>query len=149
MSASQLTKLYSPLDIPECGKEPFTDYSRWRLLVNDGGRHTWHYMKTDEECAKWPQNHIDKYWTGQPLVSIRSCVIHAMDRDDHDRTSPAFRKRPHRSKRLGTVIPFTSTSSRMMGTGLASMVDQCSCTLALSLGLMLLVWGSKRKNASR
>lgn len=71
MSASQLAKLYSPLDIPESGEKPFTDYSRWRLLVNDGGRHTWHYLKTDEECDKWPQNHIDKYWTGQPLVSIR------------------------------------------------------------------------------
>ncbi|KAF9221375.1 terpene synthase [Gyrodon lividus] len=66
MPASQLAKLYSPLDIPESGKQPFTDYSRWRLLVNDGGRHTWQYLKSDK-CEKWPQNEVDKYWTGQPL----------------------------------------------------------------------------------
>ncbi|KAH7890717.1 terpenoid cyclases/protein prenyltransferase alpha-alpha toroid [Phlebopus sp. FC_14] len=67
VSSSDLAKLYSPLDIPESGKQPFTDYSRWRLLVNDGGRQTWHYLKTDEACEKWPQNEVDKYWTGQPL----------------------------------------------------------------------------------
>ncbi|KAI6125392.1 terpenoid cyclases/protein prenyltransferase alpha-alpha toroid [Pisolithus croceorrhizus] len=64
---SRLAQLYSPLDIPESGKEPFTDYSRWRLLVNDGGRHTWRYMRTDEECKDWPQNEVDKYWLGIPL----------------------------------------------------------------------------------
>ena len=149
MSASQLAKLYSPLDIPESGKEPFTDYSRWRLLVNDGGRHTWHYLKTDEECNKWPQNYIDKYWTGQPLVSNVCIYTYDEPANDLDRTSPPFQKRLHRSKLLGMVILFTSTFSRMMGTGLASMVDQCSCTLVLSLGLMLLVWDSKRKNALR
>ena len=72
LSASQLAKSYSPLDIPESGREPFTNYSWWRLLVNDGGRHTWHYLKTEEERDKWPQNYIDKYWTGQPLVSWSS-----------------------------------------------------------------------------
>jgi lanosterol synthase len=69
MPASQLASLYSPLDIPESGTQPFTDYSRWRLLVNDGGRHTWQYLRSDEECEGWPQNEVDKYWTGQPLVS--------------------------------------------------------------------------------
>ncbi|KIK19194.1 hypothetical protein PISMIDRAFT_76839, partial [Pisolithus microcarpus 441] len=64
---SRLAQLYSPLDIPESGKEPLTDYSRWRLLVNDGGRHTWRYMRTDEECQDWPQNEVDKYWLGIPL----------------------------------------------------------------------------------
>ncbi|KAI6112730.1 terpenoid cyclases/protein prenyltransferase alpha-alpha toroid [Pisolithus sp. B1] len=64
---SRLAQLYSPLDIQESGKEPFTDYSRWRLLVNDGGRHTWRYMRTDEECKDWPQNEVDKYWLGIPL----------------------------------------------------------------------------------
>ncbi|KAI6044261.1 terpenoid cyclases/protein prenyltransferase alpha-alpha toroid [Pisolithus marmoratus] len=64
---NRLAQLYSPLDIPESGKEPFTDYSRWRLLVNDGGRHTWHYMRTDGECKDWPQNEVDKYWLGIPL----------------------------------------------------------------------------------
>ncbi|KAF9462942.1 terpenoid cyclases/protein prenyltransferase alpha-alpha toroid [Collybia nuda] len=56
--------MYEPLNIGHSASEPFTDYSRWRLLVNDGGRHTWHYLRTDEECAKWPQNSIDKFWLG-------------------------------------------------------------------------------------
>ncbi|KIM82936.1 hypothetical protein PILCRDRAFT_819733 [Piloderma croceum F 1598] len=59
--------LYPSLQVPASGKEQFTDYSRWRLLVNDGGRHTWHYLKTDEECAQWPQNSVDKYWLGLPV----------------------------------------------------------------------------------
>ncbi|CEH17304.1 lanosterol synthase [Ceraceosorus bombacis] len=40
-----------------------TDYSRWRLEV-DHGRHVWHYLRTDEECARWPQSDEDKYWLG-------------------------------------------------------------------------------------
>jgi hypothetical protein len=59
---------YPRLQVPLSGKESFTDYSRWRLLVNDGGRHTWHYLKTDDECARWPQNSVDKYWLGLPVV---------------------------------------------------------------------------------
>lgn len=70
LSPERLQKLYSPLDIPESGEKPFTDYSRWRLLSNDGGRHTWHYLRTDEECEKWPQNEADKYWIGLPLVRV-------------------------------------------------------------------------------
>ncbi|KAF8159807.1 terpenoid cyclases/protein prenyltransferase alpha-alpha toroid [Crassisporium funariophilum] len=54
----------APSDIAPTGEKPFTDYSRWRLLVNDGGRHTWHYLRTDEEVAKWPQNEVDKFWLG-------------------------------------------------------------------------------------
>ena len=78
MSASRLAKLYYPLDVPESGSEPFTDYSRWRLRIGNVGRQTWHYLKTDEECEKWPQNYVDKYWTGQPLVSfhLHVSVIH-------------------------------------------------------------------------
>ncbi|GJJ11226.1 hypothetical protein Clacol_005458 [Clathrus columnatus] len=41
-----------------------TDYSRWRLKADDNGRHVWHYLKTDEECAAWPQTTYDKYWLG-------------------------------------------------------------------------------------
>lgn len=59
---------YAQLQLPDSGKEVFTEYSRWRLLVNDGGRHTWHYLKTDEECERWPQNLVDKYWLGLPVV---------------------------------------------------------------------------------
>ncbi|KAL6304502.1 terpenoid cyclases/protein prenyltransferase alpha-alpha toroid [Sparassis latifolia] len=58
---------YSPLDIPLSGKEHFTDYSRWRLRVSEDGRHTWHYLHTDDELQAWPQSDIDKYWLGLPL----------------------------------------------------------------------------------
>ena len=33
----------------------------------DHGRHVWHYLQTDAECAKWPQSDEDKYWLGLPL----------------------------------------------------------------------------------
>jgi len=63
--------MYAKANVALSGKSPFTDYSRWRLLVSDGGRHTWHYLKTDEECKAWPQNEIDKYWLG--LETVCSC----------------------------------------------------------------------------
>ncbi|KAB8219731.1 terpenoid cyclases/protein prenyltransferase alpha-alpha toroid [Aspergillus novoparasiticus] len=45
--------------------DPKTDYSRWRLL-DDDGRQTWHYLESDEENAKWPQTVADKYFLGLP-----------------------------------------------------------------------------------
>ncbi|KAE8416353.1 terpenoid cyclases/protein prenyltransferase alpha-alpha toroid [Aspergillus pseudocaelatus] len=45
--------------------DPKTDYSRWRLL-DDDGRQTWHYLESDEENAKWPQSVADKYFLGLP-----------------------------------------------------------------------------------
>ncbi|KAL1747921.1 terpenoid cyclases/protein prenyltransferase alpha-alpha toroid [Schizophyllum fasciatum] len=59
--------MYNRIDVPHSGEQAFTDYSHWRLLVNDGGRHTWHYLETDEECEKWPMNNVDKFWMGIPL----------------------------------------------------------------------------------
>lgn len=44
-----------------------TDYSRWRLL-DERGRQTWHYLRTDEEVKKWPQSVADKYHLGLPTV---------------------------------------------------------------------------------
>ncbi|KAJ2919534.1 hypothetical protein MD484_g877, partial [Candolleomyces efflorescens] len=61
---SRESPAWSPLDIPYSSNEPFTDYTRWRLKVSDGGRHIWHYLKTDDEVAAWPQNTVDKYWLG-------------------------------------------------------------------------------------
>ncbi|KZT70711.1 terpene synthase [Daedalea quercina L-15889] len=58
---------YQPIDVPESSKEPFTDYSRWRLRSSEDGRHTWHYLRTDEECEAWPQTEIDRYWLGLPV----------------------------------------------------------------------------------
>ncbi|KAJ3501638.1 hypothetical protein NLJ89_g9247 [Agrocybe chaxingu] len=57
---------WRPLNVPLTGEKPFTDYKRWRLLVNDGGRHTWHYLRTDEEVEKWPQNDVDRFSLGLP-----------------------------------------------------------------------------------
>lgn len=45
-----------------------TDYTRWRLLDEDG-RHTWHYLATDEAVAAWPQSVADKFHLGLPTVS--------------------------------------------------------------------------------
>ncbi|WEW56037.1 Lanosterol synthase erg7A [Emydomyces testavorans] len=42
-----------------------TDYSRWRLL-DDHGRQTWHYLKTEKELEEWPQSIADKYHLGLP-----------------------------------------------------------------------------------
>jgi lanosterol synthase len=44
-----------------------TDYSRWRLL-DEQGRHTWHYLTTEEQVKAWPQTTADKYHLGLPTV---------------------------------------------------------------------------------
>ncbi|KAF9073529.1 terpenoid cyclases/protein prenyltransferase alpha-alpha toroid [Rhodocollybia butyracea] len=58
--------MYNPVSVPESGEKPFTDYSRWRLLSSENGRHTWHYLKSDKEVEEWPQNTVDKFWLGLP-----------------------------------------------------------------------------------
>ncbi|KAI9791601.1 MAG: Lanosterol synthase (Oxidosqualene--lanosterol cyclase) [Peltula sp. TS41687] len=40
-----------------------TDYSRWRLL-DEAGRHTWHYLESDEELEAWSQSIADKHHLG-------------------------------------------------------------------------------------
>lgn len=62
--------MYSPLEVASSGETHFTDYARWRLLVSDGGRHTWHYLRTEEECKAWPQKALDKYWLGLDAVRL-------------------------------------------------------------------------------
>ena len=49
-----------------------TDYSRWRLL-DEQGRHTWHYLTTDEQVKAWPQTIADKFHLGLPTV--RYCTL--------------------------------------------------------------------------
>ena len=51
-----------------------TDRSRWRLL-DESGRHTWHYLKTDKEIEEWPQTTADKYHMGLPTVSSSWAVV--------------------------------------------------------------------------
>lgn len=60
--------MWPTLDIPDTAQSPFTDYSRWRLVVQDAGDRHWVYLKTSEECDRWPQTEVDKYWLGIPLV---------------------------------------------------------------------------------
>ena len=46
-------------------------------MTEDGG-HIWRYLKTDEEYSAWPQNYVDKYWLGLPLVffqALFSCLV--------------------------------------------------------------------------
>jgi hypothetical protein len=50
-----------------------TDLRRWRLRVEEG-RHTWHYLETDEEMARWPQNTVDKFHLG--LLTERDVPTH-------------------------------------------------------------------------
>ena len=50
---------------PSVSEGEKTDYSRWRLL-DEAGRHTWHYLTTDDELRKWPQSIVDKYHLGLP-----------------------------------------------------------------------------------
>ncbi|KKK12356.1 hypothetical protein P175DRAFT_0459005 [Aspergillus ochraceoroseus IBT 24754] len=50
---------------PDAKGDSKTDYSRWRLL-DDDGRQTWHYLESDKENKEWPQSAADKYFLGLP-----------------------------------------------------------------------------------
>lgn len=62
------TVMWGELDIPDRGKERFTDYSRWRLRTDNGGMHVWSYLQEDRQLAEWPQTDVDRYWLGLPVV---------------------------------------------------------------------------------
>lgn len=49
-------------------KDKRTDFTRWRMLDEDG-RQTWHYLEDDKEAEAWPQTFADKYFLGLPTVS--------------------------------------------------------------------------------
>jgi len=59
-------------DIPASPKQPFTDYSRWRLRDTDDGRHVWDFLKTAEDLEAHPPCNADRYWLSLPLVSFLS-----------------------------------------------------------------------------
>ena len=46
-----------------------TDLERWRLL-DERGRQTWHYLRSDEELEDWPQSIADRHHLGLPLVRL-------------------------------------------------------------------------------
>lgn len=58
------TTMYDRYDIPKDSSQPFTDYSRWRLNIDDAGNHTWQYLSEAEATATRPQNTIEKHWLG-------------------------------------------------------------------------------------
>ena len=55
-----------------------TDYTRWRLL-DEQGRHTWHYLTSDNELEAWPQSIADKHHLGFDTVS--SFNLHSVRTD--------------------------------------------------------------------
>lgn len=61
--AVEITKVRKPM------LSERTDYSRWRLL-NERGRHTWHYLEDEEDAQDWPQTTADKYFLGLPTVCV-------------------------------------------------------------------------------
>jgi hypothetical protein len=53
--------------------DPATDLERWRLL-DEKGRQTWHYLRTDEEVKNWPQTVVDRHHLGLPQVCNIDCL---------------------------------------------------------------------------
>jgi hypothetical protein len=106
-----------------------TDYSRWRLLDEDG-RHTWHYLTTDKELKAWPQTVADKFHLGLPTVSTvtSQCHLPYPDRFRIFQTSLRQRNRPSPFK---TACPSTQNFNFHLETGRASMADRYSCFPAL------------------
>lgn len=71
-----------------------TDYSRWRLLDEDG-RHTWHYLTTDKELEAWPQTVADKFHLGLPTVSLDRICKYTSDFYRICQSSPSQRDLPN------------------------------------------------------
>lgn len=125
--------MYSRLDIPESPTKPFTDYDNWRLRVSDLGRHTWHYLKTEEERREWPQTICDKFWLGKQVVGD---LVHASNLSTLTYSSRIYqfyhpRQRPWKQRRM--AIPSTKTYNPMMATGQEHTVAPCFSFQAMSL----------------
>lgn len=54
--------------------EDKTDLTRWRML-DEKGRHTWHYLEDDEAIERWPQSYADKWYLGLDTVRFPSFRI--------------------------------------------------------------------------
>jgi lanosterol synthase len=59
----------SQIPLEKSSGDEKTDYTRWRLL-DENGRQTWHYLETDEEVKNWPQSVADKHHLG--LATVRN-----------------------------------------------------------------------------
>jgi lanosterol synthase len=55
-----------------------TDKTRWRLK-DEQGRHTWHYLETDEQINEWPQSVVDKHHLGLDTVGILHSMLPSTD----------------------------------------------------------------------
>ncbi|KAI0376504.1 terpene synthase [Hypomontagnella monticulosa] len=74
-SKKQLKKRASDDELETTPKRPRleekTDITRWRML-DEKGRHTWHYLEDDESVERWPQSYADKWYlgldTGLPIL---------------------------------------------------------------------------------
>jgi lanosterol synthase len=57
-----------------------TDPFGWRLKVSEDahGQHKWVYLPPGPARDAWPQNKIDKYWTGMEMVS---CLVYRPSAD--------------------------------------------------------------------
>lgn len=68
-----------------------TDHTRWRLK-DDRGRHTWHYLDSDEELKAWPMTIADKYFLGLDTVSTsrKLKLQHSTPIDAHANMNEGF-----------------------------------------------------------
>lgn len=75
-SKKQLKKRVSDDDLETTPKRPRleekTDITRWRML-DEKGRHTWHYLEDDESVERWPQSYADKWYLG--LDTVRAFFV--------------------------------------------------------------------------
>ena len=62
-----------PNGLSDITTQSATDLTRWRLL-DERGRHTWHYLTTDEAVQAWPQSFADKLLLGLALVCFYPSV---------------------------------------------------------------------------
>jgi hypothetical protein len=96
-----------------------TDYSRWRLL-DEQGRHTWHYLTTDEQVKAWPQTIADKYHLGLPTVRYHALQRRTLANDPRAcLSSHVSLNHPSQST---TVFHFIPSYNYHRVIGLASMV---------------------------
>ena len=54
--------MWSPLKISVSPKQPFTDYTRWRLRDTDDGRHIWDFLKNGDELTARPLSDANTGW---------------------------------------------------------------------------------------
>jgi hypothetical protein len=107
-----------------------TDYSRWRLL-DEQGRHTWHYLTTDEQVKAWPQTIADKYHLGLPTVRYHALQGRTLTNDP--RAYLNSHMPPNRPSQSTTAFHFIPSYNYHQVIGLASMVALFSSCLDWSL----------------